>query len=183
MEDKQLALKEESKDVSIPTPFPVPVENKENKRGAGGWLNILAYPVSAVSGFLVWKNHVVQEFWGTHGRRGAFKNVGDAYTIEYDKVMEELNKPNNLSDAEKRAKVNAIRPAFDGSRDTFAREKMGFRNVFHYHSSIARHARDSALISGITIFGVSLGAMLMVANSKSFLGGKSEENKDSGISK
>ncbi len=182
MEDKQLALKEESKDVSVPMSFPVPAENKESKRGIGGWLNILAYPASLVSGFFVWKNHVYQESLGTRERKGDFDELQKKSKEEYAVINEEIKTNRSLSDLEKREKQYQHRINYDKGREAILKEK-GFTNIFHHYKGIASHARDNALISGLTIFGVSLGAMLMVANSKSFLGGKNEENKDSGVSK
>ncbi len=175
--------------ITIPTPIPMPsaaqapTENKEGKRGFREWLNILAYPVAAISGGWVWKNHVDQEFWGTHGRKGAFKPLEQDSEIKYNGVMENLKSDKTLSSEQRREMINSCRPEFSKARKDFSRDVMGFKNTFHYYGSIARHAKDNALISGFTIFGVSLGAMLMVANSKHFLGGKDEENKKGGMSK
>ena len=183
MEDKQTALKEESRDVSVPTPFPVPVENKEKGRDASGWLNILAYPVSLISGLLVWRTQVYEESHSSHDRKGAFEDFKTPSLKEYNGIVKDVTTTNsNIPTDEKRGKFRTNRKVFSENRDIKLKQ-MGFSNVFHHFGEISSHARNNALMSGFTIFWVSLGAMLMVANSKSVFGSKSEENKDSGISK
>lgn len=182
MEKKQIQQKEEGREFTSITPFSAVAENNGKGRGVAGWLNILAYPVSAFSGFLVWKNHVYQESLGTRERKGDFKDLQEKSKEEYAVINNEIKTNKSLSDLEKREKQYQHRINYDKGREAILKEK-GFTNIFHHYKGIASHARDNALISGLTIFGVSLGAMLMVANSKSFLGGKSEEAKDSGISK
>ncbi len=178
MEDKQLALKEESKEVSVPTPFPVPAENKENKRGASGWLNVLAYPISLISGLLVWRTQVYEESYASHNRKHDFDDISEKHLNINAKVRDNPN----LEPSEKLKGINNNIENFNDARDIKFRS-MGYKNVFDHHSSISGSAKNNALIAGFTVTGIALGVMLMVANSKNLFGGKSEENKDSGMSK
>ncbi len=178
MENIPEKLKEESKEVSIPTAIPVPVENKEKGRGAGGWMNILAYPVSLISGSLVWRTQVYEESYASHSRKEDFKNISEPSL----KRRTEIRENPNFTPSEKLKGINNNMKEYNEARDLKFRA-MGYKTVWDHYSSISGSAKNNALIAGFTVTGIALGVILTMANSKNFLGGKSEENKNSSMSK
>lgn len=178
------AERKEEMGIAIPTPLPMPsaakapTENKEGKRGFHEWLNILAYPVAAISGALVWRTQVYEESHASHDGKGAFDDLKEKSRDEYKSIINRTD----ISPEEINKKIHTNNVNFrEGRRQIL--ERMNVNNLWDHFKDLSSHSKNNALISGFTVTGIALGVMLTVANSKSFLGGKSEEAKDSGISK
>ena len=183
MEDKQAELKEESKDVSVPTPFPVPAENKESKRGFSGWLNILAAPISAAVGLLYARNHSRQASLDRHKRHGMldeeYKIVNADWKKAEGSVLAEISKH---GEGDMKPELKTANKNFTKNVNTYF-EKRGFKNWVDHFRGLSPQGKTDILEKTAAVTVVTLGALLTIANSKSIFGSKSEDAKDSGISK
>ncbi|MEZ5692147.1 MAG: hypothetical protein R3D71_10870 [Rickettsiales bacterium] len=152
---------------------------KENEQGkVGRFLNVAAYPLSIGAGYYVTDKQIYNSSREQLSRRGAFKEDCEKMKEAGKQVLGEAE---NLSGEQVREKFKSIANTFEESVDkTF--NKMGYKNMFHHFDHLPAHDRNSAIVNGLFAFGVSIGALLSVANSRILLKGD-DENKAGGVSK
>jgi hypothetical protein len=146
----------------IQTTFPVPSEERSNLLHR--FLKIFAFPIAAVSGF-----------WATHTsvRSSAFKTAEDLKIfrkIDGDYLRErkahiDAHDRGQISMAELHKRDTILKREHRGKIRTRMGE-IGRSNFVTQWDYISRSSRQRAIIDGMTVVGVSIGAMLTIGDSK-----------------
>lgn len=139
-------------------------------------IKIAAYPIAAISGFAVMNRDVhssaYQKAKGVVGNP-LFKDIADTYEPQFTKNAEALmRKDNPISQQEfsaidmkiKTAHSNAVSKRIE--KLGLGNEFFGLKNFSTKWNYINRSKRQQAMINGLTVSGIAIGALLTIGNSK-----------------
>ncbi len=153
-------------------------EKKEKKLGAGAVLNAAAYPISAAVGYHVLHSDVIQESY-EGVKEAVFSNDRDGNRENLKKAW---NNPDGTPNPKAKEEFTRIRPEYNEKRvDEFS--KRGWKNIKDHFKTLPVHAQNKVIINALTASGITLGALLMVANSKNVFNDLFGNGDDNGKSR
>jgi len=156
---------------------PIPAPAHEKSSSFNRILGIAAYPISAVAGLVQGRLHIRQKAYETFKRIGTWEN-------EIKETREKVIKEMSLIDS---GVKNDIKKEIIEDRNDFTKavgkhfKKMGYKHFWDMYGPLAPHEKAQVWEKGMTVFGVTLGVLLTVANSKSLISlinEKDTENND-----
>lgn len=143
-----------------------PIKTEEKPGLFGKVLKWAGYPVAAVSGYLVTRTAVNEETYETAKRFGVFDDILKEYRPLND-VNVKARMADEISQSEFLAR-SAITKAGYSKAASKRLEHMGVSEFPEMWNYIRRGARQRAVIEGMTVAGIAIGAWLTIANSKPF---------------
>jgi hypothetical protein len=147
-------------------------EKKEKKLGAGAVLNAAAYPISAAVGSYVLVKDVHHE---------SYERLRDSVFSELRE--KNINKLIGARDGKNPSEeIAKIRQGFDNERAAIF-EKMGFTSLKRHFDNLPIPYKNKVVINALTASGITLGALLLVANSKNVFNELLGNGEDNGKSR
>jgi hypothetical protein len=153
-------------------------EPKRKKLDASTLLNIIAYPFSGAVGLYVARKDIYDSSYETL-REAMFSKQRAVLT-------ENIEKSSNLNDGSPnphaKDDVFRMREQYDKSRSQFYKGR-GWRNVKDHFDTLPFGKKNRIAIDALTVTGITLGSLLLIANSKNVfneLFGKESDEKDKG---
>jgi len=159
---------------------PVPVlETEDNPHIFNKILKVVAYPVAAISGLWVAgrevHNGVYQKASSVEGNP-IFGDIRSQFKPQYTKNAEEavsgaISKEVFLANefAIKTEHSRAIGERLEKIGFSNRNQGFGFKNFAAKWKYVNNGTKQSAIIQGLTVSGIAIGAMLTIANSKSII--------------
>jgi hypothetical protein len=139
------------------------------------YANVFAYVSSVASGAYVMDLGIRKAAYKNWVTKDIFKPLQDKYEGLYRDIIDVATHDNRLQTIEKVVENNE---EYRSKVQTFFREK-GFENIHDYWRILTRNQKAQNWVEGLTVTGISLGAMLTVINSKSwkkYFGAEENEN-------
>ncbi len=149
-------------------------EDKEKTLGAGALLNAAAYPVSGAVGAYVAGKDIYDSSYETLREPMFSKQRADLMK----KIEELATNSDGSPNPNAKDEVVKMREQYDKSRTEFFKAR-GWRDIRDHFKTLPFSKKNRMAIDALTAAGVTLGALLLVANSKNVfndLFGKGEDN-------
>ena len=163
-------------------PAPDKPEKEDRLHWANRMLKVAAYPIAAISGLWVTHTSIHAKFNQYARELKEFQVIEKKFAPLRQELatkcdMGIIDKVTNLTEGSKLRLAN--RHAIDVQM-----EKLGYDGVINKFRGLSRNKRQLAIVEGMTVAGIAIGALLTMANSKTlieFFSGK--EEKDQGQSR
>jgi hypothetical protein len=154
-------------------------EKQENPTTFNKIMKAVGYPVAAISGLWATKVSVHNNAYNTAKKLGAFDDILEKTTPESRSQIKDLIN-NAIPTEEYITKSLQSKAAYQAAADERL-ELMGlntFKNKWDY---MAKASKQDAVLIGLTVSGIAIGAWLSIANNKSlsnlFSNGKENDTK------
>ncbi len=149
---------------------------KPRKWSPGELLNIAAYPASAIIGLSVAHANTEEKSFEKL-KDGPLKDIADG-------IRSDIVKASVRVDGEKKSFIPDVNEEIaeirrKGRTDLKeAASVLGFKNIFKHYQNLNKLNKQSVHIESLTASGITLGALLMVANSKNIFKEMSGKDQD-----
>lgn len=155
-----------------------PPEGKKNKISASDALTVVAYPISAAAGLYAAKQNIRDHSSKYHRKIGTFQGIEDLER----QTKEAVEKAEATGGNPRLEMAKGVERVEEFKATRF--KQMGYKSVLHNFRDLTENGRTEAVVVGLTVTGITLGALLMIANSKNtFDKIFGHADKDTGASK